>query len=122
MSTQGYEHLLSPITICGKTYRNRVGTSPMSFTNDRQREADSLWTSNRTNEYEYYGVMTAEEQAVYDSYLADMCTFISEKYVGYITGNEPLENFEANVEQLYSMGLQEMMDAKQAAYDRYMGK
>ena len=94
----------------------------MSFTNDRQREAASLWTSNRTNEYEYYGVMTAEEQAVYDSYLADMCTFISEKYVGYITGNEPLENFEANVEQLYSMGLQEMMDAKQAAYDRYMGK
>ena len=30
MSTQGYEHLLSPLTICGKTYRNRVGTSPMS--------------------------------------------------------------------------------------------
>ncbi len=25
-----YEHVLSPLTICGKTYRNRIGTSPMS--------------------------------------------------------------------------------------------
>lgn len=103
-------------------YRMDYNVVDMSFSNDAQRAALGIWTSNRADDYLYYGVMTEEEASRYNQNLSDMHTLLLELSGKYITGAEPLENFWSNVDVFYSLGLQEMIDAKQAAYDRYLSE
>lgn len=50
---------------------------------------------------------------------ADMKTYISEMVQKFIMGTESLEDYDAFLEQLEAMGLAELVEIRQAQYDRY---
>lgn len=63
--------------------------------------------------------LTADESEAVGSVMGDIATYVGEMTIKFIIGEEPLENFDAYVEHLYSMGLQSAADAYTAAYSRY---
>ena len=66
---------------------------------------------------------TSEETEVNSKYSTDLETYVSEMYLKFMTGAEPLENYDEYVSYLYDeLHLQEMLDAKQTAYDRYVNR
>ena len=66
--------------------------------------------------------LTIEESNRLDELVDSISTYVSEMTAKYITGEESLDNFDSFVEQLNSMGLPEVLDIQQAAYDRYLAR
>ena len=74
------------------------------------------WTYPRTVTF------TTEESNRIDELKSQIDTHTKEMTVKFLTGEEPIENFDKFVETLNSMGLEEMLSIYQAAYDRYLGR
>ncbi len=66
--------------------------------------------------------MTDEEGNKYNSLYTNIKTLVDEMTVKYIIGYESLDNYDSFVETLYQYGLQDCIDVKQAAYDRYVAR
>lgn len=54
--------------------------------------------------------------------LDDMGAYIKEMTVKFITGEEPLTNFDNYIDTLQKMGMDDLIAAYQAAYDRYLSR
>ncbi len=65
---------------------------------------------------------TTEESAEYSAIMNDINTLISENVVKFITGDRPLAEFDAFIEQIKSMGIDRATEIQQAALDRYNGR
>jgi len=63
-----------------------------------------------------------EQQAYCDSLMDEMETYITEMSIKFITGEEPLTNFDAYVAQLTKMGIDNVLAIYRDAYVRYMEK
>ncbi|MBQ2742848.1 MAG: hypothetical protein IJF32_08595, partial [Oscillospiraceae bacterium] len=59
-----------------------------------------------------------EEQSVIDMYKTGIQTHTQEMLVKFMLGQEPLSNFDKFVEELKSMGVDEVLSAYASAYDR----
>ena len=55
-------------------------------------------------------------------YLTDIETYVKEMHIKYITGSESLDTFDSYLSTLKSMGIEDLLEIKQAQYDRYSGK
>lgn len=64
--------------------------------------------------------MTDEEAVEYNDKLSPISTRIQEMGLKFMTGDESLDNYDAFVEELNGMGLQDCIDIMQAAYNRYL--
>ena len=77
---------------------------------------------NRYNQNADIGMLvpmaTAEEAEVIDMYRADLYTYMDELFGNLISGSWPVEDMDSYIEQLYALGLQEMIDVYQAQFDR----
>ena len=62
----------------------------------------------------------AEESDKLAYLMADMDTYISEMTQKFVMGTEPLDNYDKFLQNLESMGLEEVLSIKQAQYDRYL--
>ena len=65
---------------------------------------------------------TLEEAETLDMYEADVKTYLEEITVNFLTGVYDINDYETYVEELNSIGLQEVLAVRQAQYDRYFGK
>ena len=71
--------------------------------------------------YPTYASMTTEESAEYSSVESDLSTYSESKVLEFIVGSADIDaEFDTYVDTLYEMGLQDLIDLKQAAYDRAM--
>jgi putative aldouronate transport system substrate-binding protein len=61
---------------------------------------------------------TIEETEELSLIMTDMLTYQSEMVAKFITGDEPLDNFDAFVNKLKEIGLNRVLDIKQVQYDR----
>lgn len=93
-----------------------------TFSNDNERESFELWTANRSEDQVYQGTLTQEEGQIYSQHIGDIATFAYENMVKFIIGDRPMDEYQSFVDELYSMGLQDLIDLKQAAYDRYAAR
>jgi len=66
--------------------------------------------------------VSTEDSARYTSILNDANTFINESVAKFITGVTPLSEFDNFIETLKNMRIEEAIEIKQAAYDRYMAR
>lgn len=64
--------------------------------------------------------MSAAEGAAYSQIFTDVDTLVKESIIKFVMGIEPMENWDAFIQNLYAYGLQDCWDIKQAAYDRYL--
>ena len=69
--------------------------------------------------YPAYAKLTTDESAQYNSIESDISTYMDSRVLEFITGASDIDaEFDSFVETLYSMGLQDLIDFKQDAYDR----
>lgn len=66
--------------------------------------------------------LTAEESSEYDFYQSSIATFIAETAAKLVTGQMTAEEFPAYQAQLEEMGLQKLLDIRQAAYERFLAR
>ena len=66
--------------------------------------------------------LTTEEQDSITNSVSDICTYVEEHLLKYMTAAEDLtdETWDAFIDVLYSLGLQECLDLYQNAYDEYV--
>lgn len=65
-------------------------------------------------------VMTTEENSTYSNLMADISTYVEAAYNEFIIGERSLEtDWDAYVQSVIDMGIEEAIACKQAAYDRY---
>ena len=117
-----FNHALS--FYCAKNYVGYYEYSRVSdiFT-DAQREATEIWAkADSSYGYPVNAYMTAEETTTYAQYSSDLTTYISEHLIKFIIGDEPLSDFEEFRQTLLTMGIEDVIAVKQAAYDRYSSR
>lgn len=66
--------------------------------------------------------LTTEESNTLDEVQSAISTYVSEMAVKFMTGEEPLDKWDAYVEQVKSMGLDTVLEVRQAAYDRFLSR
>lgn len=66
--------------------------------------------------------LTDEENVTYTDTYNAINVRTSEMALKFLTGEESLDKFDSFVEELYAMGLQDLLDVTQTAYDRYLAK
>ena len=90
---------------------------------EEQLVAERTWADASTALiYPPYINFSMEQQAYCDSLMDEMETYITEMSIKFITGEEPLTNFDAYVAQLTKMGIDNVLAIYRDAYVRYMEK
>lgn len=85
--------------------------------------AEKTWAdSSNALIYPPYITLSAEDKAFCDSIMDDANTYISEMEIKFITGEEPLTNFDLYVNQLDKMGVTKAVDIYRKAYESHMAK
>jgi putative aldouronate transport system substrate-binding protein len=91
---------------------------------DYQIDCYDVWTSNMDDAYELDTsvlALTTEEASAINKVVGDIVTYMEESNVKFITGALNTDSdYDAFVATLQEMGVQDIVDAYQAAYDRYL--
>ena len=66
--------------------------------------------------------LTTEEAEEYAAVMSDIETYMEEIVTSVLVGNEPVSKLDEVADNLTAMRIQEAIDLKQAAYDRYLAK
>jgi len=91
---------------------------------EENRNCIDIWTSNRTNENQYFGTMTAEEASTYNSLVGDIVTYCQENISKMIHGDADIDStWDAMMNELEStLKIDQVVAIKQAAYNRYIAR
>lgn len=90
---------------------------------ENQLDAYDQWMKNKSeNNSVDAAALSSDESRTYASIMGDIETFVGEATVQFIMGTRPLDQYDAFVEQLRSMGIEEALSIKQAAWDRYCSR
>lgn len=96
------------------------GSKYLQTYSDLQIAATEVW-AQFDNDYgmPVGAIFTVAEANAYNACYNDVSTIVSEMTLKFIIGDADLSQFDAFVTSLYDTGLQECIDLKQAALDRY---
>lgn len=90
-----------------------------SYNDDQLAAVDTFASlTDGANNLPVYVTLTTDELTQYNSYATDLETYADAEVLKFILGDRSLDEVDAFVDQLYTMGLQEMTDLYQGAYDR----
>ena len=83
-----------------------------------------VWSSNLDgdNDYPAAAAMTIDESDQYNQRAGDIVTICQEYTTKFITGEFPLDEIDEFQQKLIDTGIEDCIDAKQSAYDRYMAR
>lgn len=85
--------------------------------------AEKTWAdSSNALIYPPYITLSAEDKAFCDSVMDDVNSYISEMEIKFITGEEPLTNFDLYVNQLDKMGVTKAVEIYRKAYESHMAE
>lgn len=68
------------------------------------------------------GTPTAEESSKIASKETEISTYVDEMYIKFVTGKEPLSNFDKYIQTLKNLGLDDVIAVKQAYHERALKK
>lgn len=90
-----------------------------SYNDDQLAAVDTLASlTDGANNLPTYVSLDNAEQERYNSYATDLNTYAKGMILKFILGDEPLSNYQTFLDTCNSMGLPEMTELYQAAYDR----
>lgn len=87
-----------------------------------QLEARELWSQNVESRYDLPRALTltAEETETFSKYMSDVASYTSENILKMLTGEKDIDkDYDAFIEEIYNMGLQDCLDCYQNALTRY---
>lgn len=92
----------------------------LGYTGD-EAAAAGIWS---LDDYEYLYpdavTMTVDESNEFSNIMSDLGTYVTENYMQFILGLKPFDEYDAFVQQIYTMSLERALELKQDAYDRYL--
>lgn len=95
----------------------------ITFVIPPQRESHEIWSqADKSLFYPQRASFTTEETNKMTKLQNDINTYWNEIFSKMVVGVEPVENFDKHVEALKKMGADELIQIRQAAYDRYMNR
>ena len=87
---------------------------------DMNLECMDIWMTDNDGLYSMPpATLSADEGSEFAQIMGDIETYVSEMVIGFILGEEPIENFDAFVEQIKSMNIDRAIELKQASLDRF---
>ena len=88
---------------------------------DAQKSALDAWGATNQKEHILKGAtrITGDEISEYSTIMTDISSRVDEVVVKIIMGIEPIESFDALVEQIKGMNIERAIEIKQLGYDRY---
>lgn len=88
-----------------------------------QNECLDIWTDrNIENIYPTFASFTTEESEIVASKWTDVETYIEENIPKFVMGDLSIDEYDDFVNTLVEMGINDVTDCRQAAYDRYMAR
>ena len=85
-----------------------------------QDDALTLWKENGTSgQLSNFILFNTEESKIISQYSADIVTYVEEMTLKFITGNEPLSNFEKYQETLKQLHVEDLINTRQSATERF---
>lgn len=83
-----------------------------------------LWSSTTTGEISYprFVTLTNDETEQIATKATDIATILSEVILAVIVGERPLEDIDSMIAQIKSLGIDEILQVQQTAYDRYIAR
>lgn len=90
------------------------------YTEPAQKEALNVWSDcNHDKHLMPQVTLTEEESNEYSKLYTAIETYVSEMMVKFITGEEPIENYQKYLDTLQSMNIDRAVEIQQAALDRF---
>lgn len=92
------------------------------YRDDVQKEALKLWSDTKASEHILPTnlAFSAEDSAKISKMMSDITTAVDEDVLKMMLGTKPLSEYDAYVEKLKSMGIEEVLELYQKAYDEYI--
>ena len=111
------------VNVCIGPTRVSVESKLASLDSQAQLDAVELWSANRNASHKYYGSLTGEESARVSTIESDICTLVNETMGRLVFGGGDFESeYSDFIEKINSFGIEELLEAKQAAYERYLAR
>ena len=105
-------------------YPDSIG-HPSTASNTEALRIRTMWNSDK-NEQSFLRIpaltMSTDDSARAAELMAQVNTYAEEMLLKFITGAEPLENFDKYSKDVMEYGLEEALKLYQTAMDRYLGK
>lgn len=104
-------------------YRQDVRYLEQYAVRPEQKQAHEVWCDTNISEHYLPSIGVAEENAKeYSQLSTNIDTYVQEEYIKFIKGDRPLSEFDDFRKKLKEMGVEKMIDMKQAAYDAYLAR
>ena len=89
-----------------------------------QYAAKDVWKGNDPSDTRLPNALTpaADKAARYAKLLTDMEAYADEMFLKFLTGVEPISDFDAYIDELKKSGLDELLQITQESYDRYLAR
>ena len=88
----------------------------------QQKEASKIWSSASTAMILPSVYFPEDELSRNTNILSEVRTYVSEMFNKFIMGIEPLSSFDEYQQRISDMGMDEVLESYQRAYDRYLEK
>jgi len=93
------------------------------YVHQQQKDAQVEWAKTNMDEHLVPQIYVTEEQSSEDAdIMVNVNTYIDEMTIKFITGEEPIENFDKYLEQLKTFGIDKATAFRQEAYARYQNR
>lgn len=103
----------------GPFYRDE--TREQSGYTQAQREASDIWNSNMTTGRALGSTaLNTEESESVNEFYGDIKTYITQSVLEFVTGTRSLDEFDAYVQHIKDMGIDQVTACWQDAYERYL--
>ena len=119
VDVQNMLRIRRPYTLCSSMM---ILYATAEYNTDLKNEAWDVWTSNMDGEYfiPTNVTMNTEETETAGYYGTDIVTYACETIPQFISGEIGFDQWDAFVQKLHDMSIDECIAAEQAAYDRCM--
>ncbi len=108
----------------GPAFMDRVGTTKVEptlqdeFQASKTRQFEELYYPfTQTNYPDTY--LTVEEQQAINAIMGDLNAYVDQMDRAFITGEERFDNYDEYLEMQVTLGIEDVIDIYQAAYDRW---
>lgn len=97
-----------------KEYMEQYASRP------QQKEAIKTWMNTDASKYMMPAITIAQDSSdQYSKLTGDINTYVSEMFIKFVTGIEPLDKFETYLSTLKDMGMDKVIEMQQSALDEY---
>lgn len=94
------------------------------FFDETQKSCAAVWGKNNDNTSIISTAVTrnTQEAETYNTYYSDIETLVDEQLTKYIVGDLDMNGYDSFVDQIEGMGLEQVLEVYQSAYDRYLSR